>query len=484
VEAARGGGRGAGGILAARRAYALSSLALILVYPFLSGEGRLVVFRVVAFAAIPAVLVGAGRAGVRTLRSPLWVPVLLAGLVIVNVANVVRLLPGTVAETSSGFIDAAGNVVVLAAAVTLVVRCGRTDFGGVIDTAIVALAVGGLIWDFVLLPYEQAHHIPVATEVDQFVVVFALAGVLGALIRVALTTGGRSSALWLIMTALVFAIAGNVVQALAGDSSLRTASAMMFMAAYTGVGLFGLDPAAYRLTGTGPAVRDHLSGRRLLFLGLAIAVLPVAFGLSDLIGGHLKGALLVVAGGVLTALVMIRIRRLSGERDRAEQALRHLATHDPLTGVLNRREFVERLNDEMSRASRSVVVFCDLDGFKAVNDRLGHAAGDELLVEVARRLEAAVRHTDTVARPGGDEFLILLDAAMPGHVDGVLDRISAALSRPINLRGEWVRVGASLGLADSADERDPDELIRRADLAMYRAKRAQPEAPTVRMVGV
>ena len=206
--------------------------------------------------------------------------------------------------------------------------------------------------------------------------------------------------------------------------------------------------------------------------------------MSDLTGGHINGALLVVAGGLLTALVMVRIRRLSAERDSAEQTLRHLATHDPLTGVLNRREFVERLNDELSRSSRSVVVFCDLDGFKAVNDRLGHAAGDELLVEVARRLEAAVRQTDTVARPGGDEFLILLNAAAPGHVDGILDRISAALSRPINLRGEWVRIGASLGLADSADEGDPDELIRRADLAMYRAKRSQPEAPTVRMVGV
>ena len=242
MVAARGGGLGAGGVLAARRVYALASLALIAVYPFLPDEGRLVAFRVVAFAAIPAVLVGAHRAGARTLRSPWWVPLLLAGLVIVNVANVVRLVPGTVAGTSSGLIDAFGNVVVLAAAVTLVIRCGRTDFGGVIDTAIVALAVGGLIWDFLLLPYEQAHHIPVATEVDLFVVVFALAGVLGALIRVAHTTGGRSSALWVLMAALVLAMAGNVVQALAGDSWLRTASTMMFMAAYTGVGLFGLDP--------------------------------------------------------------------------------------------------------------------------------------------------------------------------------------------------------------------------------------------------
>jgi diguanylate cyclase (GGDEF)-like protein len=87
-----------------------------------------------------------------------------------------------------------------------------------------------------------------------------------------------------------------------------------------------------------------------------------------------------------------------------------------------------------------------------------------------------------VARLGGDEFLILLGAAEPGHVEGILDRISAALSRPIELCGEWVRIGASIGLIDSTRDKDPEELIRRADLAMYRAKRAQPEDPTVRMV--
>jgi diguanylate cyclase (GGDEF)-like protein len=107
--------------------------------------------------------------------------------------------------------------------------------------------------------------------------------------------------------------------------------------------------------------------------------------------------------------------------------------------------------------------------------------GDQLLVEVGRRLTGSVRETDLVARLGGDEFLIMLNAAAPGHVDGILDRVSAALSRPIELAGETVTVGASLGLAYSTETSDPDELIRRADLAMYRAKAGQPEVPTVRM---
>lgn len=465
----------------ARWVFALSALTLIIIYPALPNDGRVVAYRIVSLGAILAVALGASRAGIRSLRSPWWVPLLLAGLILLNISNIVFLDPSGPAQALSGFLDAAGNLVVLAAAVTLVVRCGRNDFGGVIDTAIVALAVGGLIWDFVVLPHEVSKHRDFAAELDLFVVVFALAGVLGALIRVSHMTGDRSSALWWLMGALVLALTGDVLQAVTTESWIVTATRMMFMGAFAGVGLFGLDPAAYRLSRAAPTTRDHLSVGRLLFLGLAVATIPVAFGASDLFHGRINGTLLVVGGSVLTLLVMIRIRRVSAERDGAERRLRHLATHDPLTDLLNRREFVAHLGEAMSGSSPTVVVLCDLDGFKAVNDRLGHPVGDQLLIEVGRRLTGAVRETDLVARLGGDEFLIMLNAAAPGHVDGILDRVSAALSRPIELAGETVTIGASLGLAYSTETSDPDELIRRADLAMYRAKAGQPEVPTVRM---
>jgi diguanylate cyclase (GGDEF)-like protein len=462
--------------------YALFSLVLIVAYPFLPDTGRLVAFRVVALAAIPAVLFGAQVARRCGQQQRLWwIPLLVLGLVIVNVANTVRLFPGPSAESSSGLIDALGNVVVLAAALALVLRCGRGDFGGVIDTALVALALGGFIWDFLLLPNEDFEREPLAARVDAAIVVFALAGILGALIRVAHSATRGRSALRLLVAALLLALAGNVVQALAGNTWLLSVSTMMFMGAYTGVGLFGLDPPAYEL-GAGPDMRDDLSGGRLLFLGLALAIIPIAFGADDLADGRLDGALLVVGGGVVTALVMVRIRRLSAERDRAEEALKQLAMRDPLTSLLNRREFVTRLDGELSSATPNLVLFCDLDGFKEVNDRLGHSEGDRLLIVIAERLVESVRDTDVVARLGGDEFLILLNAAGPGHVDGILDRIAATLSRPIELRGESVRIGASIGLASSTDESDPEELIRRADVAMYRAKRSQPDVPTVRMV--
>jgi diguanylate cyclase (GGDEF)-like protein len=462
-----------------RWTYALCSLGLIIAYPFLSVGGRAVAFRLVSLAALAVVVVGV-RAIKGSSRLPWWVGLLLSGVIVVNVGSLVLLVPGAFATTSSAVLDAAGNLLLLGAALCLVVVNGRGDIGGVIDAGIIGLAIGGVLWVLVLLPEEENFGRPAALEVALFVVVFALAGTLGALIRLMHGAGWRSSALWLLMAALAFAVAANTAQAFAGDSWVF--SSLLFIAAYTSIGLFGLDPSADRLMRPGTARRDDLSGGRLWFLGIAVAVVPVVIGASDLAGHRVDGMLAVVGGVLVTGLVMVRIRRLSAERDRSERALQHLATHDALTGLLNRREIVARLGDQLSQASRTVILFCDLDGFKAINDRLGHPAGDQLLVEVAKRLLACLRAPDNVARLGGDEFLILLDNAEPGHVDGVVDCISTALSRPIGLDGEWVRIGASIGLVDSSRDRDPEELIKRADLAMYRAKRSQPASRTVRMV--
>jgi diguanylate cyclase (GGDEF)-like protein len=204
-------------------------------------------------------------------------------------------------------------------------------------------------------------------------------------------------------------------------------------------------------------------------------------GVNALVGRQVNGALLVFGGGLVTAVVMTRIRWLSIERLRAEQALRDLASHDPLTGLVNRREFMARLNDEHSRTAEDVMLFCDLDRFKEVNDGLGHSAGDELLVEVAHRLEASVRKTDTVARLGGDEFIILLTRVEPGEVESVLQRISDVLSRPIAVSGHTIEVKASIGVV-SADGGDPEELLKRADHAMYNAKQSKPTRRGVRVV--
>ncbi len=161
----------------------------------------------------------------------------------------------------------------------------------------------------------------------------------------------------------------------------------------------------------------------------------------------------------------------------ASDRSRNLALHDALTGLPNRVLFLERLSHAIEHGSRTpkvaAVLYADLDDFKAVNDRHGHAAGDELLVQVARRLEAAVRPTDTLARFSGDEFVILcedLDAAT--EAEDIAKRLVDAMDEPFPLSFGDVRIGLSVGVAQCREGSAlPMRLLERADQAMYTAKR-------------
>ena len=164
------------------------------------------------------------------------------------------------------------------------------------------------------------------------------------------------------------------------------------------------------------------------------------------------------------------------DRDAVERRIRHAALHDPLTGLPNRALFLDRVQHALQAACRSgaalAVLMLDLDGFKLVNDSLGHAAGDELLTTLAPRLTAAVRSHDTVARLGGDEF-VLLFSDLDGE-EGALDiaeRILAVWEEPVLLGDREVFVSGSIGIAVAhAGAGTPEDLLREADAAMYAAK--------------
>lgn len=169
------------------------------------------------------------------------------------------------------------------------------------------------------------------------------------------------------------------------------------------------------------------------------------------------------------------------ERVRLQAQLQHSAEHDPLTDLPNRALFTRRVRQALTgrRAGdhSTAVLFIDLDGFKAVNDTIGHQAGDELLIEAARRLQDSVRAGDTAARLGGDEFaaLILGDgnrdrSAREYQVHEIADRLRTTLSQPYRIAGSEVRVAASIGVAFADPGITPSDLMRNADLAMYRAK--------------
>src|SRR5579884_166576 len=171
--------------------------------------------------------------------------------------------------------------------------------------------------------------------------------------------------------------------------------------------------------------------------------------------------------------VVLTSRDLS-ERKRFEEELRQQGLHDGLTGLANRQLLLDRLEHAIARGGRTphslAVLMLDLDGFKQVNDSLGHEAGDRLLVEVSRRLRASVREGDTVARLGGDEFAVVLDPANQDLAEVVARRIIGRLRVPVDL-GKSVVVQGSIGIAmGSTAEVSAEEMIRNADLAMYQAK--------------
>jgi diguanylate cyclase (GGDEF)-like protein/PAS domain S-box-containing protein len=173
--------------------------------------------------------------------------------------------------------------------------------------------------------------------------------------------------------------------------------------------------------------------------------------------------------------IVLNTRDVS-ERKRLEEQLTHQAFHDPLTGLANRALFRDRVSHALALAHRQghpiTVLFLDLDDFKKVNDSLGHAEGDRLLIAAAERFLSCARTADTVARLGGDEFAILIEhvAGSDGRA-GLLDRLSSAMVHPFSLSGNQIQVTASIGVATATGEETADDLLRNADVAMYAAKR-------------
>lgn len=165
------------------------------------------------------------------------------------------------------------------------------------------------------------------------------------------------------------------------------------------------------------------------------------------------------------------------DRKSAEEQLVHNALHDSLTDLPNRVYFIDQVKRLLERNRRrgdfsAAVMFIDLDGFKSVNDTLGHASGDKLLVAIARRLESCLRPGDTVSRFGGDEFAVLLeDVRHPGDAVRIAERIQAEVSKPVELPGRSMITTASIGIAHMEEDYErPEDVLRDADAAMYQAK--------------
>ncbi len=359
-----------------------------------------------------------------------------------------------------------------------------------LDVATVFVGGGMLSWYFALRPIAVAEHSSglllaraVAFPIADLVVVVTVAAILARV-------PAQVSRLPLRIIACSLTV-GFVADLLYGNMRLagayHTGDAIDWIWLLDGT-LFAL---AARLQARTAAARVPDATTTVFAPKPRLSLLPyvsvaAGFGLLFLVAAPYWGTdLKVVLLGAVTLTLLVACRqvlaardnlRLLGERAQQEARFRHEALHDALTGLANRSLLRDRTEHALIRAQRQqqnplALVFLDLDNFKTVNDSLGHAIGDALLVEASRRLLACVRATDTVARLGGDEFAILIED--PVETKGcalITERILATLARPFALEGRNVFVGASLGIATVGPGDNADDLLRNADVAMYMAK--------------
>jgi diguanylate cyclase (GGDEF)-like protein len=184
-----------------------------------------------------------------------------------------------------------------------------------------------------------------------------------------------------------------------------------------------------------------------------------------------------LGGYIMTVVNQTEYVRLKAQVGQAQERENALAYSDMLTGLPNRQLFHDRLNMALAQAYRQLgkvaLFFLDLDGFKAVNDTLGHDAGDLLLKQVAGRLQTCIRQTDTLARLGGDEFTMVLNVRDANDAEQVAKKIMTVINEPFDLGGSPAKVGTSIGIAMyPANAAQATDLMRMADMAMYAAKQA------------
>jgi diguanylate cyclase (GGDEF)-like protein/PAS domain S-box-containing protein len=181
----------------------------------------------------------------------------------------------------------------------------------------------------------------------------------------------------------------------------------------------------------------------------------------------------VPEGGDRTEHVVVHLEDIT-ERKRREAELSHQALHDPLTGLANRTLLIARIGEALSGRGRharpAYLFYLDLNGFKRVNDRFGHAAGDAVLTQLAHRIVAQLRPGDIAARLGGDEFAVLCEDAEPHHAASIAQRLRTAAAKPFLINNDRITLSAAVG-GSPAHVADPDELLREADRRMYETKR-------------
>ncbi len=343
-----------------------------------------------------------------------------------------------------------------------------------IDGAIVAVAMFGIIWVLFVddvVTYEQSFA-SLAVSLAYPVMDVALLAVAARLLVTVHLKHPPFAFIAMAIGALAIADMGYNI-ALNSEEGFKTGTWIdaFWLTFYVGFALAGLHPTLSR-TNPQQTDQDRLTPVQLVIMFIATLSVPMV----DLFWGNAADRpVTIAASALLFLMILVRVYDLMKTVEQGKDRLRHDAEHDSLTGLANRVRFAERTEAALAKADSKhpvSVLFIDLDDFKTVNDSLGHQAGDQLLAEVAHRLEGVVRDGDTVARFGGDEFAVLLESAVDRRdAMNVARRALEALGEPIDIGDRSVRALASIGIAmDDNGDTDVDTLMRNADVAMYLSK--------------
>ncbi len=356
------------------------------------------------------------------------------------------------------------------------------DRAGLLDAAILATGAAVVWWAFVLGPLAGSGEADLLSFAISVAYPIGDLLLIGMALGVVMTPGTRSASFALLVGSLLVLLMGDLVfglQTIDGtyvDGGLLDGS---WLIAYIAFGTAAAHPSMTGLVAPRPLAVTPLGTVRMILLAIAMLVGPTLL----LLEGNSGNAIVVVVAVASALLSVLVLSRLAGivrildrdiERRKAlEEQLSYQAFHDPLTGLANRRRFMDAVAGALATGTGTAALFMDLDDFKDVNDHMGHDAGDAVLAAVGRRLIASVRPKDLACRLGGDEFAVLLpDIASLDAARQAALRLLDSLTAPIEVEGVAVRVSASVGIAYRAagEAMETDDLLRRSDVAMYHAK--------------
>ena len=368
--------------------------------------------------------------------------------------------------------------VMLAVAVVGLVRARRPgrDMPGLIDALVLSTGAALLTWVFLLVPYVRAEDLsPLGRAVSLAYPISDLL-VLAVLSRLVTGRGDRPPAYWLFVGSVLTLLIADVGYALLELSIGYTAGNIIdlgWLAMQALGGAAALHPSVTTLSSRSAPVAAGAAAprRRVLMLAAASLTAPAVLAIEWLRGMPIDVPIVVAGSTILFLLVIARMDGLLRQLAGALRAVERQASTDQLTGLANRRRFHDRWAATLTGSTApTALLYLDLDGFKQVNDTYGHEAGDAVLVEVATRINAAIREGDVVARLGGDEFAVILPGTDDALAGTVAERILKSLAEPFDALSHPVHVGASIGVITTAPQANPDTELRRADQAMYTAK--------------